>query len=703
MKLFRLCIILSFILPLACCSHKNNLKSVSSYQIVISEFMANNDSLAVGKDSLTQDWIELWNNSASSVSLEGLFLSDNVENLKKSPLTGTLQPNERIVLNCSGKKDGIPALDFKLNKWKGGIYLSDEDENVLHSVDYSRQIKDVSMVLNEDGWRYNTNPSPGTDNENSQLKTGLSQSVNCLFQVEGEELFATLSSPLEGKIYYTLDEGSPFSESAKRYSGKVKLKSEQLVRAIIRSDEVIEDKCAFFAHVPEDKHTLPVVKLYCEPENLFSEEKGIYHKNNCMIKHSDWVRTAYLEYSDADTTLRDYADIKIFGNATRAKPKKSFSVKSKTEMPNVFFQTIDEKELDGIILRSNYSGITKLRNELMYEAYQNADAAFDMQEYKPAALYLNGKYWGIYNIYERKNDEFVVSHHGVKPLSICKLNSRQIAEHKGDVQSMEVFLDSMRYSNSLSDTEVLALLEETFDMPSLIDFWAYELFAGRVDTYNNRFWLHPETKKWHIISFDYDIIFGKPQGTRIFEKFGVQLEEYKGLQFFNRAFQIEEFREKIFFRMTEIINSGFNEKVMTDFVYRFCALTETEFLRDTARWNVEDNRVNHRFRQAKEFARSINSFVTKRANFMFDSIFNDSGLTKRIEIVFPQDSLLEISVNGLPVHASCTYLAGMELTLDYVYTGSKRIDGFYFNAQKINAKEPKVFGQAGSIEFLFKD
>ncbi|MDB4425104.1 CotH kinase family protein, partial [Akkermansiaceae bacterium] len=41
------------------------------------------------------------------------------------------------------------------------------------------------------------------------------------------------------------------------------------------------------------------------------------------------------------------------------------------------------------------------------------ELGLDTQSYRPAVVYLNGKYWGIYNIREKLNEHYLESHFGV--------------------------------------------------------------------------------------------------------------------------------------------------------------------------------------------------------------------------------------------------------------------------------------------------
>ena len=45
----------------------------------------------------------------------------------------------------------------------------------------------------------------------------------------------------------------------------------------------------------------------------------------------------------------------------------------------------------------------RFKNELLYQVNKQMDASVDMQSYEPVGLFLNGKYWGLYNLMERKN------------------------------------------------------------------------------------------------------------------------------------------------------------------------------------------------------------------------------------------------------------------------------------------------------------
>lgn len=68
------------------------LASPSRAGIVINEFLANNGGGLQDEDLQTPDWIELYNNGASAVSLSGWHLTDNASNPTKWTFPATNLP-----------------------------------------------------------------------------------------------------------------------------------------------------------------------------------------------------------------------------------------------------------------------------------------------------------------------------------------------------------------------------------------------------------------------------------------------------------------------------------------------------------------------------------------------------------------------------------------------------------------------------------
>ncbi|MEM7316159.1 MAG: lamin tail domain-containing protein, partial [Planctomycetota bacterium] len=128
-----------------------------SADLVISEFMASNDTTindGFGEDS---DWIEIHNQGDQSLDLTGYHLTDDHDNLEKWTFPSvTIQPDEYLVIFASGEDTTDPLgylhTNFRLSA--GGEYVALTGPDLLiiseygeNGAEYPPQITDVSYGL----------------------------------------------------------------------------------------------------------------------------------------------------------------------------------------------------------------------------------------------------------------------------------------------------------------------------------------------------------------------------------------------------------------------------------------------------------------------------------------------------------------------------------------------------------------------------
>ncbi len=94
---------------------------------LITEFMADNETVLADEDGDYSDWIEIHNPGGTSIELEGWHLTDNDGNLDKWAFPSvTLEPGGFLVVFASGKDRSVPGSElhtnFQLNS--GGEYLA---------------------------------------------------------------------------------------------------------------------------------------------------------------------------------------------------------------------------------------------------------------------------------------------------------------------------------------------------------------------------------------------------------------------------------------------------------------------------------------------------------------------------------------------------------------------------------------------------
>ena len=114
--------------------------------LVINEFMADNDAVVPDPSGEYDDWIEFYNNSNNSISLNGYFLSDESSDLTQWTFPDTsIGPNEYLIV-WADDDVGQPGLhaNFKLSKSGEEIILAAPDTTIVDEVTFGAQPTDLS-------------------------------------------------------------------------------------------------------------------------------------------------------------------------------------------------------------------------------------------------------------------------------------------------------------------------------------------------------------------------------------------------------------------------------------------------------------------------------------------------------------------------------------------------------------------------------
>ncbi|MCA9216575.1 MAG: lamin tail domain-containing protein, partial [Planctomycetales bacterium] len=146
--------------------------------VVISEFLADNEANLKNDVGEFSDWIEIQNRSANAVNLEGWYLTDSDNNLTKWQFPSvTLAGGGYLLVYASGDNrttSGVPLhTNFRLNNAGEFLALVEPDGTTIASAfapEYPPQSADVSYGLSPDGTQtgYFSTPTPNAANSDPE-------------------------------------------------------------------------------------------------------------------------------------------------------------------------------------------------------------------------------------------------------------------------------------------------------------------------------------------------------------------------------------------------------------------------------------------------------------------------------------------------------------------------------------------------------
>ena len=141
------------------------------------------------------------------------------------------------------------------------------------------------------------------------------------------------------------------------------------------------------------------------------------------------------------------------------------------------------------------------------------DLDIDHQRYRPAALYINGEFWGIQNIREKVSEHFISSNHSIGAEHIDLLDIQGVNDENIVHGTNADYIELIDYleTQEMNDPIVENALDNWIDIESYMSYQAFQIFVDNRDWPGNniKFWRdHRVGGKWRWILYDTDFGFG---------------------------------------------------------------------------------------------------------------------------------------------------------------------------------------------------
>lgn len=128
------------------------VENIAFHDIVINEFVASNDSLDHGyadQDGEFDDWVELYNNTANTISLSNAYLSDDMTDPQawQFPEGTIIEANSYLIVwaDKDEDQDGLHA-GIKLSSGGEDLVLTNSDGTYVDSLTFGEQSTNVAMA-----------------------------------------------------------------------------------------------------------------------------------------------------------------------------------------------------------------------------------------------------------------------------------------------------------------------------------------------------------------------------------------------------------------------------------------------------------------------------------------------------------------------------------------------------------------------------
>ncbi len=526
---------------------------LSFSQIRINEIMAVPYSMYsdTSKD-IGQEWIELINSESDTVDIGIFHLSDDIKKPDKYsfPLNTKLAGGACFVVYTEDLFK-YTGRGFKLNSRGEVLFLFNRNKELIDSLIYPKQYPGISYGYRGAGGEagYFRAMSPGKANDGDVFHSFSEPPIvepAGGFYNSGKQI--SISSGQKGIIRYTLD-GSIPNENSKIYSKPLKADSLLMLRARVFDKDNLPSKVITHTYFINVSHQLPVFSLVTDPDNLFDDKIGIYVDGtngvagNCNTTpknfNQSWKRPLNIEFFDSSiNVINQEAEVRIFGNCSRRWPQKSLLISAKEKygkdkFKHRFFHDKEINKFKSIMLRNSGTDWNKtLMKDAFVQSITRDRMDLDQQAYRASVVYINGKYWGIYNIREMMDDHYIKANHKIDLDDIDMIENITLLKY-GKRDDFTFLMDTLSKIGFEKDN-CLMIMNKYIDMDNFMDYHIAQLYSANTDWPNNniRYWkARNDTSKWRYMLYDTDMAFGSMAYT-LNPYIKLRTEKHRGMNFF---------------------------------------------------------------------------------------------------------------------------------------------------------------------------
>jgi hypothetical protein len=330
------------------------------------------------------------------------------------------------------------------------------------------------------------------------------------------------------------------------------VKKAQVVRARIYKNGVggpVTTHNYFISNQQQFESDLPIIAISTDADRLFDYYDGIMVAG---VDFESWRATttaqptagspanyrrtgrdqeplAHFEYFVSNqSVLSQNVGMRIHGGFARAFYPKSIrlyarNVYGQQTLDYPFFSRLPHTSFRRLLLRNSGQDYmnTYFRDAFIQHAVRHL--GFDYQEYEPAVMYLNGEYWGLTNIRERIDANYLNRRYGLDPGEVDLLDHNALVMAGDSMQFIQ--MRTWIGQANLQDDTVFAQVSQKIDLQNFTDYYISQIFinntdwpGGNIRYFRKRVPFDATAApghdgRWRWIMFDTDFGFGRVGAT----------------------------------------------------------------------------------------------------------------------------------------------------------------------------------------------
>ena len=418
----------------------------------------------------------------------------------------------------------------------------------------------------------------------------------------------TVTNPNVGNshIYYTLDGGDPTDTSILYTGTPIPISFTTILRARVFQTGVLPSPIVTASYFMGVNHVTPILSVVTDHPNLWGAT-GIF--DNWW---TDWQKSAHVEYFDSTHQLifSKAAGMQMDGGAggSRSNPQHSFRVEMGNDVlggGSINYNVIPDRPN-----RTKYSSfyLRNGSNQYLQLPYKDAAQVKMMSgetnnyysSWRPVTVYMNGSYFGLYELREKWDAEYFKTLEGANTdstsiLSLSYWYGQVLRALQG---STDTFWNNWASYSALNttDTAFWSQADHNIDMKYYEDYIMGESWMGNVDWPGNNIKIYRSDKtdyRWRFCVIDEELAMGPNSWTDCnFDHINYMLTQdpnnpYIGIWL--KGIQNNKFRDYFINRFADLMNTTYKFDRLSAIDNNMYNQTVLEMQNEYMRWGDPNN------------------------------------------------------------------------------------------------------------------
>ena len=423
-------------------------------------------------------------------------------------------------------------------------------------------------------------------------------------------------------------------------------------------------------------HTTPILSITTDNANLYGDQGIFDHWDQ------DWLRNAHIDYFDSipghPLVFTQNTGMQIDGGAggSRSQPQHSFRLELAHSVLGE--NAVNEVIIPGRPNRNKYSDFYLRNGSNQYLAlpYKEACQAELMcrganayySAYRPATVYINGQYFGLYELREKYNAEMFKENEGankdsVEIMSLSYWYGGMLRAVEGSTSN---FWNSYNAFNALNVTSpnYWSEADQHIDMKYYADYIISESWMGNVDWPGNNIKIYRSNttnNRWRFATIDLELALNPNAWTDCYfnhiDYMSGQSTDNPYINIWLQSIQNTQYKHYFINRFADLMNTNYRPERLIAVENRYFNLTAPEMPNEYQRWGDAGNVPGQ-----------MDYFYNNHLTFQSELLCRSEQVRDHIQNRFALPQQVDVTLDVLPAGSGQIHISTVQPT-EYPWTG----------------------------------